>query len=211
MFSILTMWLQKKSNIMKKITLLFATLLAMSGMAFGQKTPKLLWETKISTIDKLDYLSTATCQKKGEESTLISSNSFGQSAIDKNGKVIWNFPSIPILGTSNFWTFKNDTLYRMDKELRIMNSPKIPFSPDFSDLREVEDGYIVTDSRTSEIIKWNFEGKEVWKYQLGGGIKLFNGILWNYFRETTEGYNFSYSFKGESKNPSRSLSLQLNK
>ena len=34
---------------MKKFTILFATLLAMSGMAFGQVLPKVLWETTISS------------------------------------------------------------------------------------------------------------------------------------------------------------------
>ncbi|MEA5460189.1 hypothetical protein VB796_14120 [Arcicella sp. LKC2W] len=36
---------------MKKFTLLFATLLAMFGDAFGQKEGKVLWEKKIDELD----------------------------------------------------------------------------------------------------------------------------------------------------------------
>ena len=34
---------------MKKFTILFATLLAMSGMAFGQKEGKVLWENLVES------------------------------------------------------------------------------------------------------------------------------------------------------------------
>ncbi len=49
MFPILTMWLQKNQIIMKKITLLFATSLAMFGSAFGQKEGKVLWENVVES------------------------------------------------------------------------------------------------------------------------------------------------------------------
>jgi Secretion system C-terminal sorting domain len=194
---------------MKKITLLFAILLVMSGIAFGQSASKLLWETKISSINKLDYLSISTGSKFGDESTFISDNT-NRYAIDKDGNIIWKFPSIQIIGINNFWASKSDTLYRIDKDLKFTNSPKLPKIPnagDFYGPDEVEDGYIIRNIKTNEIIKWDYEVKEIWKYKLTNGIKLKDAS----FRQTTLGYSFDYSFSGKGKDTSQVFSLKLDK
>jgi hypothetical protein len=198
----------KTSDIMKKIILLFVMLVAISGMSFGQKKGELLWETKTGSINKFDYSSTAICQKKGEESTFIG-NGFGSIAIDKNGNIIWQFPSAQIIGKNNFLAIKNDTLYQLDKELKFVSSPKIPFPRNFYIIKEVKDGYVIGDANTNTIFKWNYEAKEMWKYKVDEDIKLTFGE----FSETATGYSFN-SFSSPSGGGEKTVllfSLKLDK
>ena len=191
---------------MKKITLLFVTMLAVSEMSFGQKEAKLLWETKLNSVSQVNYLSQAFCRKVGEESTLAY-NSYGVHAIDKNGGVVWKFPSIGVFGKNNFLALKEDTLYRIDKDLRFNTTPKIPFSRNLSFPLEVEDGYIVRDINANEIIKWDYNAKEMWRYKFDSSIDL----RYVTFSETASGYTLSYSLLGQGKEPSRLSSLKLDK
>ena len=181
-------------------------MLAMSGIGFGQKESKLLWEIPISSVNKIDYLSTAFCSKIGEESTLIGNNS-GVNAIDKNGKIIWRLPYVQIIGTNNFLALRNDSLFRLDKELKFINFSGIPFPRNFSVIKEVEGGYILMNTNTNEIIKWNYEAKEMWRYKVESDIEF----RYTYFSETTLGYSFNYSLLQTGKNPSSIFSLKLDK
>jgi hypothetical protein len=96
---------------MKKYTLLFATMLAMSGMAFGQKEGKLVWETTVdstfsSTLSgyyvpakesgPLGFKTKLTLSDNFlvqygfyKNQTLYGAQSNGVIVYDKNGKIVW--------------------------------------------------------------------------------------------------------------------------
>jgi hypothetical protein len=194
---------------MKKIVITFIILLSFLGSSWGQKNGKLLWEKKLNSINKLDYLSTASSYKKGDFSTLIWNKAGNTGAVDKDGNFIWQSSTIQIVGNNNFLALKNDTLYRIDKALNFINSPSILFPSNLRDgfIREVTDGYIVMDANTNNIIKWDFEGKEIWRYKVNNDINLNYNLL----SETLSGYRLDYSVLGKGKEQSRLFYLNLDK
>ena len=87
---------------MKKITLLFATMLAMSGMGFGQKEGKVLWETLVDKANSglkianyginpaVSPTGNILVQYKYASPLLIGNENLGVKAFNKNGKEMWN-------------------------------------------------------------------------------------------------------------------------
>ena len=93
----------KTSNIMKKFTLLFAAVLAMSGFAFGQKEGKVVWEkTTNEVFASLNFSPNYRVNKIAiaPNGSILTFTGFGSvnvpfefrgpvSAYNKDGKVLW--------------------------------------------------------------------------------------------------------------------------
>ncbi|MEY4538377.1 MAG: putative retaining b-glycosidase, glycoside hydrolase family 5 protein, partial [Bacteroidota bacterium] len=161
MFPILTMWLQKQSNIMKKITILFATLLAMSGMAFGQKELKQLWEKDVFNVSggNLDPLSSMRVSPNGNIFTLARPG--GITYFDKNGNK---------MGLSNLKTpFDENTYPILNKDFEIVGTFDLSKTrKDGWSLNEEEDGVLVVNLDNDKAVKYDLNGKISWQYNYEG-------------------------------------------
>ncbi len=113
-------------------------------------------------------------------------------AFDTNGNIIWKFPSSFLskngyngsegyrsigvsVGRPNY-LLVDDTLIKLDNELRfVIPISKKPFDYSQNGFRiEEEDGYIIHDRKTNEIIKTDLEEKEKWRYKLDDDIRFDN-------------------------------------
>ena len=155
------MWLQT-SNIMKKITLLFATMLAMSGMGFGQNTLKTLWEKETFIVSSGGYGDPSSFVRVSPNGNLnTSTRPGGSSYFDKNGNKI---------GLSNLQTpFDENTYPILNKDFEIVGTFDLSKTRKNGwSLNEEEDGILVVNLDNDKTVKYDFNGKEVWRYNHEG-------------------------------------------
>ena len=163
----------KINNIMKKYTLLFATLLAMSGMAFGQKEAKLLWEKEV------DYLLIDGRNSDGIPNTILETTPSGKTIVDiissftgtlagsrvydllgkdiSSSKGLTSFNLIK--GKDISWITTKDSLFIFDKELSLIKGRRLDIAG-FS--FQVEDGLIFY--LNNDVIKYSLSGEKIWQY-----------------------------------------------
>jgi hypothetical protein len=171
---------------MRKITLLFATMLAMSGMAFGQKQGKLLWET---TVDVTPYYPNFYAPYRKSILVSESGNTFinyvystkelnttvKSKAVDKNGKIMWSSDDYYKNPKGIPWATKlgdeyatilcdlngvTDSTFLFDKDFRFSRAFK-------GGVYYVEDGVLLTNlqNQDNSLIKYDEYGKELWRYK----------------------------------------------
>jgi hypothetical protein len=178
---------------MKKFTLLFATLLAMSGMGFGQKEGKVLWE---NIFDKLsyyqptsyfDYDNGAMMQISPKGNVMVcypdkSVESYGtkMKGIDKDGKLMWSSSELykneqgvtyPITNT-NYFLFgvtvkgRGEGQFYFDKNYNFIKYLSYPFF--------VDNGWFENDWYSNSV-KYDSLGREEWRYKNKDGeyIQLY--------------------------------------
>jgi hypothetical protein len=184
---------------MKKFTLLFATLLAMSGMAFGQIIPKLIAETEVDTVTDGAYINFIRSNISPSGNLMISYDyvlnrniqKSGVRAYDKNGKLIWNAHDLYKASYKRFSTVENtayslvknfesgrisdtmnDTTLYFNKELKL-NGKFYTRAVNYNALMPVEDG-IFYYKNAKALIKYDSEGKEEWRYLSAYPVRVTN-------------------------------------
>jgi Secretion system C-terminal sorting domain len=188
----------KQSNIMKKFTLLFATLLAMSGTVFGQIIAKLVSETEIDTVMKGAYINYIRLNTSSAGNTAISYDytlngvyKSGVKAYDKNSKLIWNGfdfyqkPSTRFSLTTNgtyslvnnfesgrTTNFFNDSTLYFNKELKL-NGKLYTRAVNYTALMPVDDGIFYYEDGKA-LVKYDSEGKEEWRYLSPYPVRIAN-------------------------------------
>ncbi|MDZ7899383.1 MAG: T9SS type A sorting domain-containing protein [Arcicella sp.] len=187
---------------MKKITLLFATLLAMSGMAFGQKEGKVLWENVVDTIATgaiVNDVGGPILSPSGN--ILIQYNWYingdtkkaGVKTYDNNGKLLWNatdfyrnpFDRISADIRNRTYTLINSE-YSSTRGNIIVYDSTLYFDKNFkfsrrffvnnpsAFLSNVEDGIFYNDVFEKKLIKYDAAGKEEWRYDTPDPIAILS-------------------------------------
>ena len=142
-------------------------MLAMSGMSFGQKEAKLLWEREDNFITNSSQRTLLETTPSGKTIVNIISNFTGTLAgsrvYDVSGKDITS-PN----GTTSFslkrgkdvsWITTKDSLYIFDKELSLIKAAK----NEIDGLSfQVENGIIFYSDK--EVFKYNLVGQKLWQY-----------------------------------------------
>ncbi len=188
---------------MKKLTILFATLLGMSGMVFGQVLPKVLWETTISSKIGTSFFSEQYDMYNSEQGNslikrrynLTSRNGFsfsdiGLKTLDKNGKIILTSENLYKNrsqggGISMVNYFGNNTLVYGNKSTLTSQIDSIfLLNQDFKLVKgfSSRDGgnfpKILNDgvmfNYPKLLIKYNVKGEEEWRYESQESISLMN-------------------------------------
>ncbi len=214
---------------MKKNTLLFVTMLAMSGMAFGQKEPKVLWEKEITKVD----LST---QKYFPMNILLSpngnilfgnyDNSYGEGngtqcyLFDKNGtdtsfKKSITRPIIPTALINNKYYLSTDyggNVYVSDLNYNlVMRLQYNVYDVKIAALYPLDDGVLFVDSNFL-MTKYNLDGKVEWKYQSDYNAKLLNRRPFGTERlYTYDDTNYSYGILDASSPFNRVKNITVSK
>ncbi len=186
---------------MKKITLLFATMLAMSGLAFGQVLSKPLWANEVDSIG-------AGAASRGVLPTLSSTPS-GRTAVyynyildfyvrksgiklyDKNGKIVWDifdflqnpkndfkayslnkkYTLVDNFGFNNNGDIPPDTTLLFDEEFNLLRKFNVQ-SPN-STLTMTDDGVFHNNINEKAIIKYDVKGKEEWRYETAEILRVW--------------------------------------
>jgi hypothetical protein len=161
---------------MKKFTLLFATLLAMSGDAFGQKEGKVLWETPVESSNFLRVSSNGSIMT-------------GEGKVyDTNGKFLWNLNDYYKTSTGQVFTDlrnPNYTLMQCDarRETGYLRDSTLFFDKNFKYVKgfdwnapntfvvSVDDGVFYSD-KDKTLLKYNSEGKEEWRFENDNPINI---------------------------------------
>jgi hypothetical protein len=184
---------------MKKFTLLLVAFLAMSGMAFGQVLPKVLWE---STVDKGDWAlhSGSPIIFKKNKNILVSygyavdssgkyKSGYGKKGFDKNGKIIWDSDDFYKENKGHehgfIWHEKSqlrlfpdarmyerrikDSISILNENFKVVRSFDL-FNPN-TFLHTVENGIFYSNSERF-LIKYDETGKEEWRYKSSADTTL---------------------------------------
>jgi hypothetical protein len=164
----------KINKIMKKYTLLFAALLAMSGMAFGQVLPKVLWEKTISAKIGAAFIS--------EQYDLYNSNQ-GNSMIKRRynimGRTGSTFSDIELktIDSKGKLILTSENLYKNRSQGGGIST--VNFFKNYSLIYAyliksvvVEDGVVFNFPKL--VIKYNLKGEEKWRYESKENISLMN-------------------------------------
>ena len=192
---------------MKKIIILFVILLTISGLAFGQKTPKLLWEKsagELYTIISPEVILSLTTAEK----TAVTDN-VKTKVFDKLGNELLSIPIYESYNIRNekfkvrptydeqFKAINEVTIH--DEEYNFVKNIKFSFSNKILTLNVVGDGFFCCTEK--EIYKYNFKGDLTWKYD--SDKKLGNlqkqEVAYSLFRLADGGFLF-LSKNGRKKN-----------
>jgi len=161
---------------MKKTTFLFAILLAMYGIAFGQTAPKLLWERQDLYLENDVPYTLLDVTPSGKTIVTILSGFTGQTMgyriFDKEGNEV-NFPYGKVFskikrGNRVSWIATQDSLLIFDKELSLIKANKHLMTNALASI-EVEDGLVFYSEKT--IYKYNFSGVMLWQYNASQKIE----------------------------------------
>ena len=188
---------------MKKITLLFATMLAMSGMSFGQNQAKVLWEQVVDTISVGAYINTVgdnpTISPSGN--ILIQYNWYldnnirktGVKTYDKNGNILWNATDfyknpLPYFSANVIanYTLVDNYYYSVRGNSGITFDTTLYFDKDYKFLKRfyvsnpsaffsnVRDGIFYNNITEKTLIKYDALGKEEWRYDSPDPIAIIS-------------------------------------
>jgi Secretion system C-terminal sorting domain len=172
----------KTSYIMKKNTLLFVTMLAMSGMAFGQKEPKVLWKKNNYLSLEFGYDNSCKLSSKG---FMLVYNSVSASAYDPNGNLLWkatdffnkpNAKFVTVADNPKYTVIRCDSGYAIKKYLYFDENYKFIKEFDLSKggyFSKADDGVLFQDSEKN-LIKYDVNGKEEWRYKSDTFIYIQN-------------------------------------
>jgi hypothetical protein len=160
---------------MKKITLLFVTMLAMSFSSCGQKEPKLLWEREFGRV----YGSTiqlGTIQaniRVSPSGNIMSITGNSWETFDKNGNTLWKSSDFGQISEQNLtdsevnWVINKDTVYFFGGDYKLIAKLDSNYTNLYSGwIKKVNDGIVIL--RNDNIIKFDFNIKEVWRYKYSG-------------------------------------------
>ena len=187
---------------MKKITFLFAILLAMCGTAFGQTTPKLLWERQDLYLENDVPYTLLDVTASGKTIVTVLSGFTGQTMgyriFDKDGNEL-NFPYGKVFsklkrGNKVSWIATQDSLLIFDKELSLIKATKHLMTNILAST-EVADGLIFHTEKT--IYKYNFAGILLWQYNASQKIEGFANSKLALFRLEGGEYLYLDSFGKE--------------
>ena len=188
---------------MKKFTILFATLLAMSGMAFGQVLPKVLWETTISSKIGTSIFNEQYDMYNSEQGNslikrrynITSRNGFsfsdiGVKTLDKDGKIE--------ITSENLYKNRSQgggiSTVRYLKNYSFIYGNKSIFTSDVDSIFLLNQDFRVEKKYSKKdfgsypiagengfifnypklIIKFDIHGKEEWRYESQEEISLLN-------------------------------------
>ena len=163
---------------MKKFTILFATLLAMSGMTFGQVLPKVLWESNDNAFNLVreNYIKTSP---SGNILVVMTNDDKSQNAkaFDKNGKLLWSDKDYYNKQKAQFYVDTEnpkytlircdigfpDSLLYFDENFKFLKGfdVVVPKGTYFS---KAENG-IFYHFLDKPLIKYDNKGKEEWSYK----------------------------------------------
>lgn len=187
---------------MKKITFLFAILLAMCGAAFGQTAPKLLWERQDLYLENDVPYTLLDVTASGKTIVTVLSGFTGQTMgyriFDKDGNEL-NFPYGKVLsklkrGNRVSWITTQDSLLIFDKELSLIKAVKHSMASVLAST-EVTDGLVFYAEKT--IYKYNFAGALLWQYNASQKIEGFANSKLTLFRLEGGEYLYLDSFGKE--------------
>lgn len=187
---------------MKKITCLFAILLAMCGAAFGQTSPKLLWERQDLYLENDVPYTLLDVTASGKTIVTVLSGFTGQTMgyriFDKDGNEL-NFPYGKVLsklkrGNKVSWITTQDSLLIFDKELSLIQAVKHSMASVLAST-EVADGLVFYAEKT--IYKYNFAGALLWQYNANQKIEGFANSKLTLFRLEGGEYLYLDSFGKE--------------
>jgi hypothetical protein len=158
---------------MRKIIFLLCAVLGVSGVAFGQKKPELLWEKETVSFGFFGFGISVTSTEKIILSDVTSD---GKAIYEKDGQIM----QFPMKGKySGFYVGKNinwfyspsrDSVYIADKELNLIKEIAGSYN-----LSEVSDG--ILDFSDTKVIKYDFKGNLLWKYTSSKKIKESQKVL----------------------------------
>lgn len=185
---------------MKKFTLLFVTLLAMSGTAFGQVLPKVLWETMAESNTPTYEIYDIYSSKKGYsmfKSRYNSTSRTGSTFSDirlktfgKNGKLtitsenlyknrsrgggistVNSFKNYSLVyGNSSIFTSQVDSIFLLNEDFQLEKGYSKKDSDNYP--TALEDGFI--RNYPNLIVKFDIHGDEEWRYESQEKIFLLN-------------------------------------
>ena len=187
---------------MKKITFLFAILLAMSGVAFGQKAPKLLWERQDTYLENDVPYTPLEVTASGKTIVTVLSGFTGQRMgyriFDKDGKEI-DFAYGRVFsklkrGKQVSWVFTPDSLLIFNQELSLVKALKHNM-PNIISSTEVSDGIIFYAEKA--VFKYTFGGTMLWQYISNQNIIGLANSKLTLFRLESGEYLFLDSFGKE--------------
>jgi len=187
---------------MKKITFLFAILLAMCGAAFGQTAPKLLWERQDLYLENDVPYTLLDVTASGKTIVTVLSGFTGQTMgyriFDKDGNEL-NFPYGKVLsklkrGNKVSWIATQDSLLIFDKELSLIKAVKHSMASVLAST-EVADGLVFYAEKT--IYKYSFTGVLLWQYNANQKIEGFANSKLTLFRLEGGEYLYLDSFGKE--------------
>jgi Secretion system C-terminal sorting domain len=188
---------------MKKYTLLFATMLAMSGMAFGQVLPKVLWETNVTpnieftSVNELyDIYSSINGNSMIKRRFNITSrfgstfSDIGVKTLSKNGKIQITSENLYKnrsqgggIATVNYlknysFIYGNKSIFAGDLDTLFLLNQDFQLEKEYSK-KDVGNYPIAVEngfifSYPKLIIKFDIHGKEEWRYESQEEITLLN-------------------------------------
>ena len=181
---------------MKKITLLFATMLAMSGMAFGQKEGKVILKKDLEIpylpLKTISYSVVSQSSPNGNSVVINTRDSNGSAyLLDKNGKKIFSFKNNEKIENVFFYFNKENNIYNLlycyhtenDERTKIdsivfLNEnyervKNFDLCKKNSFLKSMDDGILYNDS-LNKLTKYNVRGLEEWSYINSSDIELLN-------------------------------------
>lgn len=187
---------------MKKFTFLFAILLAMYGVAFGQTAPKLLWERQDLYLENDVPYTLLDVTASGKTIVTVLSGFTGQTMgyriFDKDGNEL-NFPYGKVFsklkrGNKVSWIATQDSLLIFDKELSLIKAVKHSMASLLAST-EVADGLVFYAEKT--IYKYSFTGVLLWQYNANQKIEGFANSKLTLFRLEGGEYLYLDSFGKE--------------
>ncbi|PWK28370.1 putative secreted protein (Por secretion system target) [Arcicella aurantiaca] len=161
---------------MKKFTLLFATLLAMFGDAFGQKETRLVWEQGLNTrVDSVFYSLMGGISRTSQGEIVVGTDEI--RVFSENGKYLLKYSDISqsnvlyslAQGKKINWSISKEKVILVDKSFKVLVTLD---NVEPKSIIEIEDGIFLFT--TGKVIKYDFSGRELWQYQLKNKINSFN-------------------------------------
>ena len=171
---------------MKKITLLFAAILAISEMSFGQKEGKILWERTVKSVATMSPIyqlggvssngNSLVYYNFNNPNTGLPEDDF--KVYDKNGLELWKLSDV-YKNSARLSTYKKindkialiscavrgkevDSVFYLDSNYLLIRGFDTFTKNTY--LKEVKDGIIYNDANNL-IIKYDLNGNVEWKYQ----------------------------------------------
>jgi Secretion system C-terminal sorting domain len=158
---------------MKKFILLFATMLAMSGLAFGQKEGKVLWQRELGqSLSNVTFNNLILISPQGK--SLIRTSDV--SMYDANGNFTWKlsdyyknssfisvqtiFNGLLSVGFTNASTQRQDSVMYFNKEFEPIKKYNNGVAYQFTS--QCREGFFRTENNL--LVKYDQNGKEEWRY-----------------------------------------------
>ena len=155
---------------MKKIALLFATIMAISGSALGQNVPKLLWEKNVGEL--YTFVGDVSLYLTPKEKTVLV-DGIATNFFDKLGNELFSVAAplksdiitkkIKIGATYDNISRAINGVAIYDEEYSLVKNVKFPFPNTVINLYEVSDGFICCTEK--EIYKYSYSGDLLWQYE----------------------------------------------